>query len=69
MQTRKLRTVREEPKFIDQFEALGISHRRLDVVLDSAYFALSRDPESFPIVPGTQLRVVGQFEISEAGKK
>lgn len=53
----KLRTVREEPKFSEQFQALAASHKRLDDVLYALYFALARKPENFPAVRGTTLSV------------
>ena len=52
------RTIRQEPKFNEQLETLGISHHRLDEVLEGVAFALSRHPEVFPRVPGTQLSMV-----------
>ncbi len=51
----KLRTVREEPKFLEQCQALAVSHKRLDDVLSGLYFSLARQPEIFPKVPGTSL--------------
>ncbi len=52
------RTIRQEPKFNEQLEALGISHKRLDEVLEGVAFALAREPERFPRIPGTQLSIV-----------
>lgn len=54
---KKLRTLREEPKFREQFEALAASHERLDDVLAALYFSLARQPEVFPTIPGTSLSV------------
>ena len=52
------RTIRQEPKFNEQLEALGVTHKRLDEVLEGVCFALSRNPERFPRVPGTQLSII-----------
>lgn len=54
---KKLRTVREEPKFTEQLQALAADHKRLDDVLSALYFELAREPEIFPTVPGTSLSV------------
>lgn len=54
---KKLRTVREEPKFREQFEAPAASNERLDDVLAALYFSLARQPEVFPTIPGTSLSV------------
>lgn len=54
---KKLRTVREEPKFHEQLEGLAASHRRLEDVLGALYFSLARQPEAFPRIPGTGLSV------------
>jgi hypothetical protein len=54
---KKLRTLREEPKFREQFEVLAASHERLDDVLAALYFSLARQPEAFPAIPGTSLSV------------
>jgi hypothetical protein len=51
----QLRTVREEPKFREQLDALATDHRRLDDVLAALYFALARRPEMFPAISGTSL--------------
>jgi hypothetical protein len=53
-----LRTIRQEPKFDDQIKTLGISHSRLDEVLDGVCFALARHPESFENVKGTNLSIL-----------
>ena len=52
------RTIRQEPKFNEQLEALGVTHERLDEVLEGVCFALSRSPERFPRVPGTHLSII-----------
>jgi len=52
------RTIRQEPKFNEQLEALGISYRRLDEVLEGVCFALAREPERFSRIPGTQLSII-----------
>ena len=52
------RTIREEPKFDEQRAKLGVSHKRLDEVLAAFHYALCRDPERYPRVPGTTLRVL-----------
>jgi hypothetical protein len=53
----KLRTIRQEPGFDEGLECLAISHTRLDEVLASATFFLSRHPELCHKVPGTSVRV------------
>jgi len=52
------RTIRQEPKFNEQLAALGVSHKRLDEVMEGVSFALSRHPEQFPRVPGTQISII-----------
>ena len=52
------RTIRQEPRFDEQIERLGISHKRLDAVLLAVGFGLCREPERFPKVPGTCLSVI-----------
>jgi hypothetical protein len=52
---KKLRTLREEGKFREQFETLAASHERLDDVLAALYFSLARQPEVFPTIPGTSV--------------
>ncbi len=53
----RLRTIREEPKFEEQCQALAIIHKRLDEVLSGLYFSLARHPETFPAIPGTSLSI------------
>jgi hypothetical protein len=46
----------EESLFNEQLKALGVSHYRLDDVLQGITEALCYTPESFEAVPGTKLR-------------
>lgn len=53
-----LRTIRQEPKFDEQLETLGIACKRLDDIMEAVCFALSRSPDIYPKIPGTCLRVL-----------
>ena len=54
----RLRTIRQEPRFNEQLEGLGVEHKRLDDVLGGVHFAVSHSPEKYPSAPGTTLRVL-----------
>ena len=53
-----LRDVFEEPLFAEHLERLAIAYERLDVVMESVAFELTRDPGRFPHVPGTCLSAI-----------
>jgi hypothetical protein len=53
-----LRTIRQEPKFDEEIQALGISCQRLDEILEAVSFGLARAPEAFPCVPGTRVSIL-----------
>ena len=53
-----IRTIRQEPKFDEQLDGLGITCKRLDAILEGVGFALARAPESFERVPGTLLSIL-----------
>lgn len=57
-QTKTLHEIREEPAFGESLAALAISHKRLDDAIEGVCFGLSHQPEVYPVVPGTALRVV-----------
>jgi|HubBroStandDraft_2_1064218.scaffolds.fasta_scaffold2049111_1 hypothetical protein len=50
-----MRTIREEGRFREQLEELGVSARRLDELMEGIALAVSLRPEVFPRVPGTSL--------------
>jgi hypothetical protein len=54
---RTLRTIREEPHFVEQCQGLAASHKRLDDILAALYFSLARQPETYEKIPGTLLSV------------
>jgi hypothetical protein len=53
-----IRTIRQEPKFDEQLEGLGVSCKRLDAILEGVGFALARAPEAFERVPGTLVSIL-----------
>lgn len=54
---RKHRTIIEDTGFKDQLKKLRISHRRLDELMENGVaFALCREPEVFPGLPGSTVR-------------
>lgn len=47
------REIREEPKFREQLDAIAVDHKRIDEVLRGVYYALSVQPDNFPVISGT----------------
>ena len=54
--SRRNREIVEEAGFTEQVNALAISYKRLDDVMEGILFAVSSNPEHFPLIPGTRLR-------------
>jgi len=53
-----LRTIREEPKYKEQLEALALSYERLDEILTGVYFTLARHPKIGIQIPSTTLFLI-----------
>ncbi len=53
-----MREVRWDAAVHVQFELLKIDYSRLDEVMDAVYDTLCQNPEMFPTIPGTKLRLL-----------
>jgi len=54
----RYRELVEDPVYTSQVENLGYSDEQLDAALDAVAWALSTNPEHYPVIQGTQrLRV------------
>lgn len=54
----KYRTIRHDHDYEDQARRLGLSHKRLDEVLDGVTWAIARSPAEFELMLDTGLRLV-----------
>lgn len=53
-----LRDVREEPRFVEQMNSLGIDPEHRDKVMEAVVFSVARHPEEFRQLAGTPLRIL-----------